>query len=70
MNAIQLLLLSVLVFVLGGIAGLLNRTNRTARLISGITGIFGSLVGFTAAVAAFLIKPILWQFRLGFHSAA
>ena len=48
MNAIQLLLLSVLVFVLGGIAALLNRAHRSARLISGITGIFGSLAGIAA----------------------
>ena len=57
MNAIQLLLLSVVIFGLGGLASLLlNRNSRSARLVSGISGMLGSVIGLIASVAAVLTK--------------
>jgi len=53
MDAIQLLLLSVLVFGVGAVASLLlNNNSRSARYVSGIAGMLASAVGFAAAVLA------------------
>ena len=58
MDAIQLLLLSVLVFVVGAVAALLsNGSSRTSRYISGIAGMLGSVVGVLAAILAVANKP-------------
>jgi hydrogenase-4 component B len=58
MDAIQLLLLSVLVFGVGALASLLlNGSSRAARYVSGIAGMLGSLVGLLAAILAVVNKP-------------
>jgi hydrogenase-4 component B len=58
MDAIQLLLLSVLVFGIGAFASLLlNGSSRTARYVSGIAGMLGSLVGLLSVIFAIINKP-------------
>jgi len=58
MDAIQLLLLSVLVFGIGAVASLLlNGSSRTARYVAGIAGMLGSAVGLLAAIFAIVNKP-------------
>jgi hydrogenase-4 component B len=58
MDAIQLLLLSVLVFGIGALASLLlNGSSRTARYVSGIAGMLGSLVGLLAVIFAIINQP-------------
>ena len=58
MDAIQLLMLSVLVFGVGAVASLLlNGSSRTARYVSGIAGMLGSAVGLLAAILAIINKP-------------
>ncbi len=58
MDAIQLLLLSVLVFGIGSLASLLlNGSSRPARYVSGIAGMLGSLVGLLAVIFAIINPP-------------
>ncbi len=58
MDAIQLLLLSVIVFGVGAVAALLaNSSSRTSRYISGIAGMLGSALGLLAAILAVANKP-------------
>jgi hydrogenase-4 component B len=65
MDAIQLLLLSVLVFGVGALASLLlNGTSRTARYVSGIAGMLGSLVGLLAVILAIINKPATLELPL------
>jgi hydrogenase-4 component B len=53
MNAIQLLLLSVTIIIVGAIVSLaLNRSSRGARVVSGIFGALASVVGCIAAILA------------------
>ena len=58
MNAIQLLLLSVLLFIIGAVASLLlNGNSRAARVVSGIIGAIASAVGCIAAILALAGGP-------------
>jgi hydrogenase-4 component B len=53
MDAIQLLLLCVILFGVGAVASLLlNGSSKTARYVSGIAGAIASAVGFLAAILA------------------
>lgn len=62
MDAIQVLLLSVLLFGAGGLVSLLlNGFPRAARAISGLTGILASLVGLVAAIQAVIRNPTPWN---------
>lgn len=58
MDALQLLLLSVLLFGVGAVASLLlNGFNRIARVASGLMGAIASLVGLIAAAQAVINIP-------------
>jgi hydrogenase-4 component B len=58
MDAISLLLLSVLVFGVGALASLLlNGSSRISRYVAGITGMLGSLVALLAVVFALTSEP-------------
>lgn len=53
MDAVQLLLLAVLLFGVGAVASLLlNRLSRTARITAGLIGAIASGVGLVAVVQA------------------
>jgi hydrogenase-4 component B len=58
MNAIQLLLLSVSIFVLGSILSLiLSGFKQAARIVSGWLGAIASIVGLIAAIQALVAVP-------------
>jgi hydrogenase-4 component B len=58
MNAIQLLLLSILIFVLGSILSLiLSASKQAARIVSGWAGAIASVVGVIAAIQALVVVP-------------
>jgi hydrogenase-4 component B len=60
MDAIQLLLLSLILYVAGAVISLLlNGNSRAARIVSGIFGVLASVVGLAAAVLAG------WRFASG-----
>ncbi len=58
MDAIQLLLLSLLVFGIGALASLLlNNSSRASRYVAGLAGMLGSLVALLAAIFALVSQP-------------